>query len=290
VAINNVSLALREGTCTGLVGPNGAGKTTLLEMIEGLRKPDEGQISIFGQVRNLPDRSLLSKIGVGSQTFAQPSRLTVAELFDLYASLYETAWDPKELITLMGLQEKSNVYFSRLSGGQKKRASVALALIGDPSLLILDEPTGELDPQARRLIWDLIKKKRGASRTVLLATHQMEEVASICDEVIVLDHGKILDSGSPDYLISKHCPEHRLIFETKIQFDPNQLGIPQIKTKINTERQVMVAEAILSNFEAAFQAMDRVRKVGADAITSFSVQRMTLEDVFIKLTGRVLKE
>ncbi len=290
VAVKAVSLSLRGGGCTGIVGRNGAGKTTLLEMLQGVRKPDSGSVSVFGQRRTLPDKSILDKIGVAAQFFALPPLLTVRELFRLYASFYSNPMEPDGLMTRMGLEEKASTTFGRLSGGQKKRVSVGLALIGNPSLLFLDEPSGELDPHARRSLWDLIKEQSGESRAVLLATHQMEEVAALCDEVIVLDRGEIKDSGSPDCLINKHCPQYRLNFEANASFNLGEIGIPGLKCKMSPNRPAMMVELVVPDFESAYAAVDRIRRVGGAAITSFGVQRMTLDDVFIKLTGKELKE
>lgn len=290
VALKDVTLQLVTGSCTALVGPNGAGKTTLLEILEGVRRPDSGRVRIFGKEYRESDRSFLSRMGVGAQSIALNPLLKVKELFQLYTVLYEKPWDPVKLMEWMNLTHKSDVRFSRLSGGEKKRVSVALALIGRPDLLILDEPTGELDPQARRCLWELIKSEgKMRMHTVLLATHQMEEAESLCDHVIIINKGEIIDSGSPDDLISKHCPQYRLKFSITSKFDKNLINGCKVEFEHEFVGEKENAQIFLPDIDEAYAVMDRMRVNGGTSITEMSLNRMTLDDVFVKLTENTSK-
>lgn len=285
VALNDVTFTIPKGSCTGVVGPNGAGKTTLLEIIQGIRKSDHGEVFIFGERQGLGKSFASDRIGIASQSFSLSPLLKVRELFELYSLLYSKAWSPTELIRRVNLSDKAESKFGRLSGGQKKRVSVALALVGHPELLILDEPTGELDPQARRAIWDLIRMGE-TPRTTLIATHQMEEAEALCDQIIIMDKGRIIDLGSPDFLIQKYCPDYRLRFDAKWDFDLSALGLNQDLMKLNSISSVHKSvEIILENVDEAYRTMSRVREVGGNSITGLGIQRMTLDDVFIKVTG-----
>src|ERR1700683_3148332 len=215
VAVDEVSFEVNHGEIFGLIGPNGAGKTTTMECIEGLRKPDRGTISVLGLDPFSDVYELQERIGVQLQQAQLQKRIKVWEAVDLWASLYQKkAIDGERLLEQLGLVEKRNAWFMTLSGGQKQRLFIALALINDPDVVFLDELTTGLDPQARRAIWDLVRGIRERGKTVFLTTHLMEEAERLCDRVAIIEHGKIIDIGSPDELVRRHCPVRTVVLAT----------------------------------------------------------------------------
>ena len=203
LAVDSVSFAIATGEVFGILGPNGAGKTTTVEIMEGMRLPDSGTVRISGiDVREDP-RAVKSMIGIQLQSTAFFDRLTLAEILQVFASIYHRQRDPLSLLRQVELQDRAKSVFNDLSGGQKQRFSVATTLVNDPLVLFLDEPTTGLDPQARRHMWDLIKEFQAQGRTVLLTTHYMEEAEELCDRVAIMDHGRIVALDSPDALINE---------------------------------------------------------------------------------------
>src|SRR6266536_1746699 len=231
VAVDDVSFDVYEGEIFGLIGPNGAGKTTTLECVEGLRRPDRGTISVLAldPVRDV--YALQDRIGVQLQEAQLQKRIKVWEAVDLWASLYSKPIDANRLLEQLGLIEKRNAWFLTLSGGQKQRLFIALALINDPEVVFLDELTTGLDPQARRAIWDLVRGIRQRGKTVFLTTHLMEEAERLCDRVAIIDHGRIIDIGTPAELVQRHCPERTVIIVSE---DPTAAerfrAIPQVRS------------------------------------------------------------
>ena len=215
VAVDDVSFDVQAGEIFGLIGPNGAGKTTTMECVEGLRTPDRGAISVLGldPVRHV--YALQERIGVQLQEAQLQKRIKVREAVDLWASLYRKPVDGDRLLEQLGLSDKRNAWFMTLSGGQKQRLFIALALINDPEVVFLDELTTGLDPQARRAIWDLVRGIRERGKTVFLTTHLMEEAERLCDRVAIIDHGRIVDIGTPAELVRRHCPERTVIVVTE---------------------------------------------------------------------------
>src|SRR5438094_9919179 len=214
VAIDDVSFDVDEGEIFGLIGPNGAGKTTTMECVEGLRTPDRGAISVLALDPFRDVYKLQNRIGVQLQEAQLQKRIKVWEAVDLWASLYPRSLNGDRLLDQLGLSDKRNAWFMTLSGGQKQRLFIALALINDPELVFLDELTTGLDPQARRAIWDLVRGIRRRGKTVLLTTHLMEEAERLCDRVALIDHGRIVDVGTPAELVRRHCPEHTVVVAT----------------------------------------------------------------------------
>src|SRR5437588_3448216 len=215
VAVNDVSFDVRPGEIFGLIGPNGAGKTTTMECVEGLRTPDRGAISVLGLDPKRHVHTLQERIGVQLQEAQLQKRIKVSEAVGLWASLYRKPVEGDRLIDQLGLSDKRNAWFMTLSGGQKQRLFVALALINDPELVFLDELTTGLDPQARRAIWDLVRGIRQRGKTVFLTTHLMEEAERLCDRVAIIDHGRIIDIGTPAELVQLHCPDRTVILVTE---------------------------------------------------------------------------
>src|ERR1700692_2793205 len=214
VAVSEVSFEVSEGEIFGLIGPNGAGKTTTMECVEGVRRPDRGEISILGLDPFRDVYQLQNRIGVQLQQAQLQKRIKVWEAVDLWASLYTKTVDGDRLLEQLSLSDKRNAWFMTLSGGQKQRLFIALALINDPEVVFLDELTTGLDPQSRRAIWELVRGIRDRGKTVFLTTHLMEEAERLCDRVAIIEHGRIVDIDTPERLVAKHCPERTALLDT----------------------------------------------------------------------------
>src|SRR6202050_2711033 len=215
VAIDEVSFEVNDGEIFGLIGPNGAGKTTTMECIEGLRTPDRGTISVLGLDPFRDVYKLQDRIGVQLQLAQLQKRIKVWEAIDLWTSLYQKKpADGERLLDQLGLTDKRNAWFMNLSGGQKQRLFIALALINDPEVVFLDELTTGLDPQSRRAIWELVRGIRDRGKTVFMTTHLMEEAERLCDRVAIIEHGKIIDIGSPEELVRRRCPTRTVLLAT----------------------------------------------------------------------------
>jgi ABC-2 type transport system ATP-binding protein len=201
VAVDGIELDVRTGECFGLLGPNGAGKTTTVEICEGLTEPDTGFVEVLGRRWTTDANALRQRLGIQLQDTQLSDKLTVVETLNLFRSFFHQGPTPSEVIALVQLEDKRHARVVTLSGGQKQRLALACALIGDPDLLFLDEPTTGLDPQARRQVWELIEAFRRSGRTILLTTHYMEEAERLCDRVAIMDHGKVISCGTPRELI-----------------------------------------------------------------------------------------
>jgi len=286
-AADGVTFSVTSGEIFGLLGPNGAGKTTAVECILGLRQPDSGRITVLGMEHGAQSRHLKARIGAQLQTTGMYPRLTVHELVNLFAALFPRARPADEVIEMIGLQEKAKTRSKDLSGGQRQRLAVALALVNDPDLIFLDEPTTGLDPQARRGVWDVVRELKRARKTVLFTTHYMEEAERLCDRVAVMDHGRIIALDTPEALINQHFQE------TAIEFVP--LGEPP------RERLAAlpgVTQVLFEDGHPTLYSTDVARTLaglfelvtaGALAFKDMTVRQATLEDVFLKLTGRRIR-
>ena len=287
VAVDHVAFDVHPGEIFGLIGPNGAGKTTTLECIEGLRRPDQGTISVLGldPVRDV--YALQERTGVQLQAAQLQKRIKVGEAVALWASLYRRPVDAGRLMEQLGLSEKRDAWFMTLSGGQKQRLFIALALINDPELVFLDELTTGLDPQARRTIWDLVRDIRARGKTVFLTTHLMEEAERLCDRVAIIDHGRIVDIGTPAELVWRHCPERTVIVTTD---DPEAEGwFAQIDGVRSVERNG--SEVVLNGHgEGLLTGVVDCLAEHKIPITDFRTQVPTLEDVFLRVTGHALRD
>src|SRR5262249_23616381 len=231
LAVDEVSFDVEPGEIFGLIGPNGAGKTTTMECIEGLRAPDRGIISVLGLNPTKDVYALQERIGVQLQEAQLQKRIKVREAVGLWASLYRKPVNGDRLIEQLGLSDKRNAWFMTLSGGQKQRLFIALALINDPELVFLDELTTGLDPQARRALWELVRGIRQRGKTVFLTTHLMEEAERLCDRLAILDHGRLVDIGSPHALVRRHCPERTVIVATDDAAASERFrSIPQVES------------------------------------------------------------
>src|SRR5687767_504514 len=208
VAVDGLDLEVRNGECFGLLGPNGAGKTTTIEICEGLLARDSGEVQVLGRTWENNENDLRERLGIQLQDTQLAEKLTVRETIDLFRSFYSRARDAKSVIEIVQLGEKQNARVGTLSGGQKQRLAVACALVGDPELLFLDEPTTGLDPQSRRQLWSLIEDFRSMGRTVFLTTHYMDEAEKLCDRVAIVDHGRVIALGTPHELIESIAATH----------------------------------------------------------------------------------
>lgn len=287
-AVDGVSFTVQRGEVFGLLGPNGAGKTTTVEILEGLRGPDEGTVHVLGMnAAHAPDQ-IKQRIGVQLQTAALYPFLTVTEVIDLFRSFYAHSRPTEWLIEAVDLGERRHAQTRHLSGGQRQRLSVALALVNEPELLFLDEPTTGMDPQARRSLWDLVLRLRADGTSVLLTTHYMEEAEQLCDRVAVMDHGHVLELGTVEELVTRRFRDRAVHFETIPGLELAELGaLPS------------VSRAVIEDGETVLYTSDVSATIGsllgrADALgrepRNLGIRRATLEDVFLDLTGHALRE
>ena len=287
-AVDGVSFEVPAGTVFGLLGPNGAGKTTTVEVLEGLRAPDSGEVRVLGiDAVHRPD-DLKERIGVSLQTAALYPRLTVVEVLELFRSFYRRGREAAELIGLMDLGEKRNTRTADLSGGQRQRLSVALALVNDPELVFLDEPTTGMDPAARRALWDIILTLKAAGKTVLLTTHYLEEAEVLCDRVAIMDHGRILEEGTVDELVSRRFKERAVRFDAIEGLGDAQLTtMPGVTSVKHEDGEMLVYTRDVAGTIGA--VLDAAEALGVEP-ANLGVRRATLEDVFLDLTGRALRD
>lgn len=287
LAVNGVSLDVFEGEIFGLIGPNGAGKTTTMECLQGLRRQDRGTISVLGLDPHRDATKLRQRIGVQHQEAHLQKRIKVWEAVDLWASLYSSPVDGEALLERLGLAAKRNAWFMTLSGGQKQRLFIALALIHEPEVVFLDELTTGLDPQARRTIWDLVLGIRERGATVFLTTHLMEEAERLCDRVAIIEHGRVIELGTPEELVAKHCPERTVVFTSDGERLSERLrGVAGVRSVTHQEAtHTLVGEGDDFVTEViAFVARERLR------VRGFRTEIPTLEDVFLKLTGHGIRD
>lgn len=281
-AVEDVSFEVNEGEIFGMLGPNGAGKTTTVECMTGLRHPDGGTISVFGLDPQIDHGALYPIVGVQLQFSTFPDKLKVGEILDMYQSFYQNSANPEELARALGFSEKLGSYYKTLSGGQKQRVSVALALIGQPKIAVLDEMTTGLDPQARLDTWELIEKVRDQGTTIILVTHFMEEAQRLCDRVALIDHGRIIALDTPHGLTEKVTGGKQVRFVPSKPFDDQLLkALPEVKTVEHHGKYVkVVGSGQLINTVILTLAKNGIEALDADT------QGATLEDAFVKLTGR----
>ena len=345
MAVDGLSFGVRAGEVFGLLGPNGAGKTTTVECIEGLRTPDSGAIHVLGLDVRKELKQLKQRIGIQLQATNLYHKLSVREVIDLFASFYDHPLKTDQVIAWTGLQEKEKTRTKQLSGGQQQRLSVALALVNDPSLLFLDEPTTGLDPQARHAMWELIEQMHAQGKTILMTTHYMEEAERLCDRVAIMDHGKIIALDQPQALVRQYFQEQAIEFSLSTPAEslwagaignpglprasaiagaggapgmqgaaaagPGVSGTPVQKPALRqadrstspwAERlgslpgvsHVQVHGQTVTCYSADVPAsmggLLEMAKAGEIAFDDLTVRRATLEDVFLKLTGRTIRE
>jgi ABC-2 type transport system ATP-binding protein len=290
IAVNDVDLSIEEGEIFGLVGPNGAGKTTLIEMIESLRTPDSGSIRVLGFDPTTETDELQEKIGVQLQTTSIQPNIRVREALKLFASFYESPLEhPVELLKMFSLEGKAGSRFSKLSGGQQQRVAIALALVNNPAILFLDEPTTGLDPQARRSMWELVKTVRGQGKTIFLTTHYMEEAEDLCDRVGVIDHGKIIALDTPGNLISNLRAESKVLFKV----EGKELAVADFEdlpAVVSVEKATDGFILYTGDSDATLQELVRLADRQGFRLSGIRIEIPDMDDVFLTITGRELRE
>jgi len=288
-AVAGLDLAIRRGECFGLLGPNGAGKTTTVEIFEGLLPPDEGTVEVFGERwRGDGDHRLRSRIGVALQETQLADNLRVEEVIRLFRSFYRSGRQVEEVLALLGLDGPRRTRVHQLSGGQRQRLALATALVGDPELLFLDEPTTGLDPQARHRIWEVISAFRDRGGTVLLTTHHMDEAERLCDRVAIMDLGRRIALGTPEELIRGLGAEQ--VVELTLAGDiPDDVlsALPGVARVSRRDGQPILAVSRIGDLLPALLALLGSRAVPVEALVT---RQPSLEDVFIHLTGRGLRD
>jgi len=285
-AVDGLDLEVDTGECFGLLGPNGAGKTTTVEILEGLNEPTAGRVEVLGMRWDRDERALRQRLGVSLQETHLPDKLTVEENLRMFRSFYLQGRPLEEVLELVGLSDKRAAWTERLSGGQKQRLAVACALVSDPELLFLDEPTTGLDPQSRRQLWDVVLGFKSRGRTVLLTTHYMDEAERLCDRVAIVDKGKVIAQGAPRELIASLGAQQVVEFSTEQPLAPEDWGgLPSVRSARRS------ADGIALTVEQLHLALPAIlARAEPLGLTHLSTHQATLEDVFVHLTGRHLRE
>src|SRR4051812_14453976 len=292
VAVDGLDLDVSTGECFGLLGPNGAGKTTTIEICEGLNTPDAGEVEVLGRRWSHDDHELRERLGISLQETQFSEKLTVEETLHLFRSFYRAGASPEAVTAMVQLGEKAHSRVGALSGGQKQRLALACALVGEPQLLFLDEPTTGLDPQSRRQLWGLIEGLKSTGRSILLTTHYMEEAERLCDRVAIVDHGRVIALGTPQALIDSLGAGHLVTVATS--------GAPLAGDELRALPGVRAARAIgegAPTWELAVTAahetipslLGAIARRGA-TLADLQTHTPTLEDVFVSLTGRHLRD
>jgi ABC-2 type transport system ATP-binding protein len=292
-AVRGVDLAVDEGECFGVLGPNGAGKTTTIEILEGLLTPTSGDVEVLGLRWEEKPQEIRQQIGVSLQETQLSEKLSVLETLTLFRSFYRQGIDPRDAMARVALQEKAKAWVKTLSGGQKQRLAVATALVGDPRLLFLDEPTTGLDPQSRRDLWEIISDCRRQGRTVLLTTHYMEEAERLCDRVAIVDRGKVIALGSPAELIAGLGGEHVVEFSLEAinnGRDESVAAWDDLPGVTGTRREQDRHQLSVTLPHVVIPALlDRLQQKG-QRLASLTTRHASLDDVFVKVAGRTIQE
>ena len=288
VAVDGLDLEVRSGECFGLLGPNGAGKTTTVEILEGLLQPDAGVVEVLGRDWSRDGHRLRERLGIQLQESSFSGKLTVLETLALFRSFYRDGKAPSEVLKIVQLEEKARARVQKLSGGQKQRLSLACALVCNPEVLFLDEPTTGLDPQSRRKTWDVIEAFRRDGGTVLLTTHYMEEAQRLCDRVAIIDHGRVIVQGTPAELIASLGAEHVVEFEADRAPDLDPIGSLAGVRRLRSENGTicLTVTEVHRAVPALLAELSRQQRT----LTRLATHHATLEDVFVALTGRHLRD
>lgn len=291
-AVKNISLTINKGQFVALLGPNGAGKTTLVEMIEGIQKPDKGEILIMGKKWRGNENDIHKMIGISLQETRFIDKLRVTETLLLFAGFFELGMERvNEVIDLIGLEEKRKSYVVNLSGGQRQRLALGIALINKPSILLLDEPTTGLDPNARREVWEILLKLREQSETsMILTTHYMEEAENLCEHIVIMHNGVILKEGTMDQLIEEDTNEKVVEFTSENSVLPEAFNSDELPFKIHHAGNSDKGYVTIANFENDLPAFLSFLKSKNISLKHMECRRKTLDDLFVELTGRKINE
>ncbi len=288
VAVAGIDLAIETGECVGLLGPNGAGKTTTVEILEGLQKPTSGEVKVLGQRWEESPDQIRRSIGIALQETRFYEKLTVAETVRLFRSFYPHGLTVEAAIGLVHLEEKAKTHVGKLSGGQRQRLALAVALVAEPQLLFLDEPTTGLDPQSRRSVWDVVEAFKQQRRTVVLTTHYMEEAEVLCDRVIIVDHGRIVAQGKPSELIRSLGGDQVIDFSA--QPTPSIEQLETLASVISARARPGGATLTVAALHLALPALLALFQKEGTKLEHLATRQGTLDDVFLSLTGRSLRE
>jgi ABC-2 type transport system ATP-binding protein len=289
-AVRGIDLTIYKGQCYGLLGPNGAGKTTTIEILEGLLDASSGTVEILGRNWHRNAAELRELIGVSLQETRLTEKLTVRETVELFGSFYRTARPVDEVLQELALTEKADAWVGKLSGGQKQRLAIATALAGNPQMLFLDEPTTGLDPQSRRQVWEIVRRFQSEGGTVLLTTHYMDEAERLCDFISIVDHGKVIASGTPAELIAEIGGHHRVEFAVDTAqpvSSAHWLALPGV-TGVQSDNGI-TALTVEEPHATIPALLDLIEQQGWQ-LSQLTTRQSSLEDVFVQLTGRHLRE
>jgi len=290
VAVDGLDLEVRLGECFGMLGPNGAGKTTTVEILEGLSTPDAGEVEVLGEHWRGEGRALRARLGVQLQETKFPEKLSVVEVLALFRSFYPNGPAIEDTLAVVELQEKASARVVTLSGGQKQRLSLACALVGDPELLFLDEPTTGLDPQSRRKAWEIVEGLKARGRTVLLTTHYMEEAARLCDRVAIVDRGRMIALGTPRELVASLGAEHVVEFAVEQGQILEEAALATLPSVEGVAREDGTWHLTVREVHRAVPALLAALAAHGAEPTHLTTHHATLEDVFVSLTGRSLRD
>ncbi len=290
IAVNQLDLTIQRGECFGLLGPNGAGKTTTIEILEGLTEPDAGSVEVLGMTWKSHARELRERIGVQLQDTQLGDKLTVLEVLTLFRSLYREGKDPEDLLDWFSLRPKANTRYHKLSGGQKQRVVLACAMVCNPELLFLDEPTTGLDPQARLAVWNVVQRYKAEGGTVLLTTHYMEEAARLCDRLAIVDEGKLIALGTPEELTSSLGSAQ--VLEVKLDAPDRPNAEPPTELGFRQRGEWWVKSIDIGQSElgpAIAHLLAGLTSSGLQVI-ALRTHQPTLDDVFLARTGKALRD
>jgi ABC-2 type transport system ATP-binding protein len=291
LAVDGLDLEVRRGECFGLLGPNGAGKTTTIEILEGLLAPDAGDVEVLGRSWARDSRHLRERLGIQLQETFFSDKLSVEEILRLFRSFYPRGRDVDTVLAMVELESKRRAWFGKLSGGQKQRLAVACALVGEPELLFLDEPTTGLDPQSRRQLWALLERYRADGGTILLTTHYMEEAEVLCDRVAIVDRGRVIALGTPRELIASLGADHVVEFAVEDVATPPSLDSLRVLAGVRDARREHEGFAITtSEVHRVVPALLDALDTAGHRLSMLTTHSATLEDVFVALTGRHLRD
>jgi ABC-2 type transport system ATP-binding protein len=292
-AVRGLDLAVEQGECFGLLGPNGAGKTTTIEILEGLLDATSGEVEVLGFEWGKQDDEIRQRIGISLQETRLSEKLSVRETLTLFRSFYRQGIEPDEAMKQVSLEEKAKSWVRDLSGGQKQRLAVACALVGDPELLFLDEPTTGLDPQSRRQLWDIIRGFRDTGRTVLLTTHYMDEAERLCDRVAIVDHGQLIALDTPNQLIATLAGEHIIEFTLGCNAAQSNVSAVSFADLPSVSASRTEGDRICLSVREPHVTLPALLELLASLgcnLTGLTTRQASLEDVFVKLAGRHLSE